>query len=339
MFMHVALAAVALLLDPSRGSEPSRVVGVADLHGDFDHTIRLLEGAGLIDIDSSQFQEVVSEDGVPFSKYRGGIKWIGGNSTLVQTGDLVDRGTYARDLYALFASLRVQANDTGGRVVNLIGNHDMINMINDLRYVSKADIAEFGGSAKRAEAFAPTGWIGRQILEDFQAAIVVGNTLFVHAGLLSADAEAGVDELNAKANQQLRAAIAGGRRTSHFHLLRGNGPFWLRRIATEPEYSICDDVTKTLALVGAKRMVIGHSQVDEGVVRKRCGKRVLMADTIISKSAYPMCWHKTSMSLEGCRAALTYVEILGDDAFAVEVPVDEHATEISTRQRVTQDEL
>jgi len=346
MRLCVACGTLSTLFGFSLAIEASRVVGIADLHGDFDHTIILLKGAGLIEVDASEAAEVLSEDGHPFSQYRGGVKWIGGNSTLVQTGDLVDRGTYARDLYALFADLRSQAKAAGGRVVNLVGNHDMMNVLQDLRYVSREDYAEFGGQTPRAAAFAPTGWIGRQILEDFQAVVVAGDTLFVHAGLLPIHAKDGTDALNTEARDQLRAAaqivINGGTRSGRGSLLQASGPFWLRHFAMSKETKMCEDLQETLALVGAKRMMIGHTQVDEGHVRLRCNKQLLMADTIISKNGYPECWESDSMSKEGCEASLSYVEIIGKQAFAVTVPVGDAASAESmevTKVDVSQEEL
>merc|ERR1719277_290686 len=96
------------------------------------------------------------EGRLPFARYRG-VRWTGGDATLVQTGDMVDRGDYARDLYALFAELRRQAPLSGGRVINLIGNHELMNIINDLRYVSDGDYQVFGGAARRQEEFSLAG--------------------------------------------------------------------------------------------------------------------------------------------------------------------------------------
>eukprot|EP00930_Biecheleria_cincta_P088070 TRINITY_DN77305_c0_g1_i1.p1 TRINITY_DN77305_c0_g1~~TRINITY_DN77305_c0_g1_i1.p1 ORF type:complete len:362 (-),score=36.16 TRINITY_DN77305_c0_g1_i1:25-1062(-) len=330
----LCLAAV-LLLDVACGSEPSRVIAVADLHGDFDHTLRLLKNANLIEVTDVVGESRVTEEGRPFSRYRG-VKWIGGDATLVQLGDLVDRGTYARDLYALFSELRLQAAATSsGRVVNLLGNHDLMNVLNDLRYVSKEDYAEFGGPEQRKKAFSATGWIGRQIVDDFHAAFVAGETLFVHAGLLPEHAREGVEALNDAARQQLREAMNSGGHQER-HLLRSTGPFWLRRFATGSELRICDQLQETLSLVNAKRMVIGHTQVDDGIVRTRCNNSLLMADTIISRSAYPECWEPGSMQTEGCEASISYIEIVGNKVSVVKVPIrvsDTHMSAMSEERR------
>lgn len=60
-------------------------------------------------------------------------KWAAGQDILVQTGDMVDRGTFMIDLYRLFQSLRGQAESQGGKVVSILGNHEMMNAIGDYR--------------------------------------------------------------------------------------------------------------------------------------------------------------------------------------------------------------
>lgn len=51
--------------------------------------------------------------------------WIGKTATLVQTGDIVDRGRDTIALYKLFDTLRGQAAAAGGEVISLLGNHEV----------------------------------------------------------------------------------------------------------------------------------------------------------------------------------------------------------------------
>jgi 3',5'-cyclic AMP phosphodiesterase CpdA len=59
--------------------------------------------------------------------------WIAGNDILVQTGDIVDRGPYALGIYQLMGELRSQALLTGGQVVSIMGNHEVMNALGDWR--------------------------------------------------------------------------------------------------------------------------------------------------------------------------------------------------------------
>src|SRR5439155_828335 len=62
--------------------------------------------------------------------------WTGGKATLVQVGDLLDRGPKPREVMDLVMSLEKEAAKAGGRVVSLLGNHEMMNIMGDLRYVT-----------------------------------------------------------------------------------------------------------------------------------------------------------------------------------------------------------
>lgn len=91
-----------------------RLVAIGDLHGDIKNAHKVLQMASITSPDEPS-------------------KWIAGQDILVQTGDMVDRGTYMIDLYRLFQSLRGQAADEGGKVVSILGNHEMMNAIGDYR--------------------------------------------------------------------------------------------------------------------------------------------------------------------------------------------------------------
>lgn len=80
------------------------VLALADLHGDLSQAQRALRMAGAIDAEGS---------------------WAGGTCTLVQTGDLVDRGAHSLDVLRLFEALKPQAEAAGGRIITLLGNHEL----------------------------------------------------------------------------------------------------------------------------------------------------------------------------------------------------------------------
>ncbi len=72
---------------------------------------------------------------------------------LVQVGDLIDRGPSMRGTLDFVMALEPSAAKAGGRVVALLGNHEILNLTGDLRYVTPANYAEFAdaGSEKRRE--------------------------------------------------------------------------------------------------------------------------------------------------------------------------------------------
>ena len=99
-----------------------RVVAIGDVHGAYDNFVAILRAAGLTD-------------------ERG--RWRGGRSILVQTGDVLDRGADSRKALDLLRRLERDAQRAGGAVHALLGNHELMRMIGDWRYVSAGELAAF----------------------------------------------------------------------------------------------------------------------------------------------------------------------------------------------------
>ncbi len=125
---------------PTEAAAANSVVAIGDVHGDFDDFVTILQKAGLIDEQHH---------------------WTGGKTTFVQVGDLLDRGPKPRDVMDLMMSLEKEAPKAGGRIVGLLGNHEMMNIMGDLRYVTPAEVCLSGlcevasrsfGSHRRASA-------------------------------------------------------------------------------------------------------------------------------------------------------------------------------------------
>lgn len=101
---------------------PQVIIAIGDVHGDFDDFCLILKHVGLIDEQ---------------------LHWTGGHTTVVQTGDLLDRGPKERQNLELMMSLEDEAKKAGGQVVSLLGNHEMMNLMGDLRYVTPEIYASF----------------------------------------------------------------------------------------------------------------------------------------------------------------------------------------------------
>jgi hypothetical protein len=99
-----------------------RVVAVGDVHGDCDALTAVLKMAGIVD---------------------DGADWKGGDSHLVQLGDVPARGSQTRKAMDLLAKLEKQASAAGGHVHALIGNHEAMIMYGDYRWVLSDEFAEF----------------------------------------------------------------------------------------------------------------------------------------------------------------------------------------------------
>ncbi len=120
----LALAGVLCAAATTQDSLPS-LVAIGDVHGDFDDFVAILRRTGLIDEQRH---------------------WAGGKTTLVQVGDEIDRGPKPREVIDLLMSLEQEATKTGGSVVALLGNHEVMNLMGDLRYVTNENYASFTDS-------------------------------------------------------------------------------------------------------------------------------------------------------------------------------------------------
>lgn len=76
--------------------------------------------------------------------------WTGGDSVLIQTGDLIDGGENSRAAMDLFIQLEKEASAAGGRVIVLMGNHEAMNILGELRDVNYMTYAAFAGPDSEA---------------------------------------------------------------------------------------------------------------------------------------------------------------------------------------------
>ena len=117
-----ALMLAAVLLTASGAAAGERIVAVGDVHGSYDGLVSILQRAELIDAETH---------------------WIGGEATLVQTGDLFDRGLQIREVLDLLMRLQGEADSAGGRVLVLLGNHEGMNLTGFYRDVNPEIYAAF----------------------------------------------------------------------------------------------------------------------------------------------------------------------------------------------------
>ncbi|KAH9267797.1 hypothetical protein BASA83_009736 [Batrachochytrium salamandrivorans] len=237
-----------------------RVVAIGDLHSDFKMSVKTLQMANIIDVN---------------------FNWIAGNTIVVQTGDVVDRGADTIKLYALLRALTDQAKEHGGRLIQLLGNHETMNMKEDLRYVSKEDTASYGGSDARSHAFSKHGNTGRY-LRTLGIAAKVDDTVFFHAGTDLNWSSLGIDVLNTLVHQELVGRDA--EYISKSKIFGKHGPLWYRGFATRDDDAFCDFVKDVLSNLKASRMVIGHTPTKDGMIGNRCDGLVYIIDVGISRS-------------------------------------------------------
>ena len=103
-----------LKMEPSETKQPDRIIVLSDIEGEFEAFRKLLLANKVMD---EQYD------------------WIFGKGHLVICGDLFDRGKEVPATLWLLYKLEQDAKAKGGYLHTILGNHDIMNLSGDLRYV------------------------------------------------------------------------------------------------------------------------------------------------------------------------------------------------------------
>jgi hypothetical protein len=231
----------------------NRVVAIGDLHADPEAARTTLRIAGLMDDQGH---------------------WVGGDAVLIQTGDVTDKGPSSSGVTRLLSALQSEAPKSGGKVIGVLGNHEMMNLLGDWRGVTPADLSEFESPAARMTDLNKDGSMGRWI-RNARMVVIHERVLYCHGGVSAEMAELGSERLTGITAADV--AIESNRA-----LFGGGGPMWYRGYLLNDETEACAEATKVLAKLGVDRMVIGHTTQRNGRIRSRCGGAILGIDTGIS---------------------------------------------------------
>jgi hypothetical protein len=183
-----------------------RLIAVGDLHGDLKVTLIALRLA-----------KVIPQNIFPYNVNQ--ISWCGGDTWVIQLGDQIDRcrpdnwkKNCIEDLddvtedegnnmmiIQIFQKLDVMAKAQGGRVLGMLGNHELMNVDRDFRYVSPQEFLEFVPPAERNRKYTDDGYpygyyhrlkvferggnIAKHYAIQKKSITIIGKNLFVHGGV------------------------------------------------------------------------------------------------------------------------------------------------------------
>lgn len=194
------------------------------------------------------------------------FNWTFGNGHLVLTGDFVDRGNQQTEVLWLIYSLEEKAKAAGGYVHYILGNHEIMNMSGDLRYLNQkytanALLLQESYVSLLGEDSELGRWLRtKNVMEK------VGDILFCHAGI-SAEVNK-MDFSTARINKLVRPLYADSTyeyKTPELGTLYGDlGPFWYRGYYHGIRASSMQ-VDSTLALYNVKHIATGHTVVADTI--------------------------------------------------------------------------
>jgi len=252
-----------------------RIVAIGDLHGDVAALRATLRLGGAID-----------EAG----------KWIGKTLVVVQTGDQLDRGDDEPQIIELLTRLRSEAQAAGGALHVLNGNHEVMNVQADFRYVTPDGFRDFSAGHPdalhaqltaglspeqrgRTAAFLPGGEVARRLSMQ-PIALQIGGNVFVHGGILEQHVRYGL----ARINQETSAWMAGApTEPAPTSITSQRAPIWVRDYSDgNPAAEQCAELTRVLSALSAQRMVVGHTVQQQGI-NSACENKVWRIDVGLSR--------------------------------------------------------
>ncbi len=160
---------------------------VGDVHGRFIQLRQLLTNAGVIDK---------------------ALNWTGGRAHLVLLGDLFDRGHDVTRLLWFLYNIEYQAQQRGGRVHLVLGNHEIMTIVDDLRYLSGKErlIADYHRTTY-AKLFDIYESVLGKWLSTKPALLKINNVLFAHGGVTPNYAHYTVNSYNEALFSRMREPI------------------------------------------------------------------------------------------------------------------------------------
>lgn len=264
-----------------------RIIAIGDIHGDLNKALACLELAGVLASDAE-----------------GRVQWTGGDTTVVQLGDVLDRGDSEIATILLLRELDMLARKEGGAVWMLNGNHESLNVAGDFRYVTPGAFWESAAAAGLSEEvilsddqavlqarwslYRPGGEMARELARN-PTVLVVNDIVFAHGGLLPHHVKYGLQRINDEvAEWMLGVRGADGEVAAPPFPAMGdsNSVMWNRTFGKERvgEYDRIHmgmQLNAALVALNAQAMVVGHTP-QMGGVNCECNGRVWRVDAGLS---------------------------------------------------------
>ena len=241
---------------------------VGDVHGRYDELINLLQKSNVID-DS--------------------LNWVVENAHLVFLGDLFDRGNDVTKVLWFIYQLEDKADLAGGKVHLVLGNHEIMTMSNDLRYVGAKENAiasTFG--IKYNEMFHPINSLLGNWLVNKPAIIKIENAIFAHGGIIDLNTKS-IADFNSQVQSYMQEPVfldimenspdttrysreLWNQRYSFFY--NQYSPFWYRGYVRSD--TLNTQLVSMLRKYKSKVHIVAHTPLES--ITKRYGGKLLTTD-------------------------------------------------------------
>jgi len=205
--------------------------------------------------------------------------WIFNDGHLVITGDIFDRGDNVTEILWFLFELEQQAELSGGKLHLLLGNHEVMVLTNDLRYLSdKYLLAEKLLNQSMTELYAPTSILGTW-LRSKNVVLKLNDMVFLHGGLHPelVDKSLSLADINQLFRLYLSEETLDEVDKNIAEYLHGiDGPIWYRGYFNE-EHPI--DLGKLTDHFKVSKFIVGHTSQEK--IETRYKNTVIAIDSSI----------------------------------------------------------
>jgi hypothetical protein len=217
-----------------------KIGAVSDIHGQYDTFIKLLKHNGVIDTQE---------------------KWSFANGHFVVAGDIFDRGPQVTEVLWFLYDLEKQAEEKGGKLHVLLGNHDVMVLNGNLRSVHPK-YTEIGKILEKPfSTLFNKGTVLGDWLRTRPVLVKVNNILFTHGGLHPDLVTKGlsIEDINNEFKLQLVASEMADKRNELGDFLhRANGPIYYRGYF-QGELATDGQIDALLNHFKISNIVVGHT--------------------------------------------------------------------------------
>lgn len=236
-----------------------KIFALSDIEGDFSSFRKLLQAGGVIDTN---------------------YNWTFGNGHLVLVGDFVDRGSQVTEVLWLIYSLEEKAKAAGGYVHFILGNHEIMNLSNDLRYVNPKYMHDSKLMHVNYEKlYEKNSEIGRW-LRTKNIIEKIGKLLFAHGGISEEvnDLNLSISRINELARKYYDMEINESVGPVLGTIMSSKvGPFWYRGYYKENFKVTPEEMNDIIAKFSVDHIITGHT-IASDTISTWYGGRVIDID-------------------------------------------------------------
>jgi len=281
-----------------------KIVAIGDLHGDILQLITILLHSKLIKKKTQNKCVKVGDYDIK------NWKWTGGKTYLVQLGDIFDGGGRGNEgtfqdqeveIYKFLIHLKKLAKNSGGNVILIMGNHEIMNFNGNYNYVQKnttnkcltynkntynykLDKTKSCTNDRNKLFSIPNGPLSKSMAKYVRGIVKINNNIFCHGGIsLDISKKYNIHKINKILYTYLRGKIEYNNKEFQ-NVYGSDGIIWFREFSKSDDN--CGALKQTLKNLKSKRMIVGHTPQKNGITNycKKYNESVWAIDVGLSRA-------------------------------------------------------